>query len=73
MDWLALKLSLKLALGTMLICHLGIWVGRKLAWHRFRGRVLVEALLALPLYFAHGTEVLLAGGAGEGISTRPMV
>ena len=51
MDWLALKLSLKLALGTMLICHLGIWVGRKLAWHRFRGRVLVEALLALPLYF----------------------
>ena len=50
MDWLALKLSLKLALGTMLILlPLGIWVGRKLAWHRFRGKVLVEALLALPL------------------------
>ncbi len=50
MDWLALELSLKLALGTMLILlPLGIWAGRKLAWRRFRGRVLVEALLALPL------------------------
>ncbi len=50
MDWLALKLSLKLALGTMLILlPLGIWAGRKLAWNRFRGKILVEALLALPL------------------------
>lgn len=50
MDWLALELSLKLALGTMLVLlPLGVWAGRKLAWHQFRGKVLAEALLALPL------------------------
>ena len=50
MDWLALKLSLELALATMLVLlPIGVWAGRKLAWHRFRGKALVEALLALPL------------------------
>ena len=50
MDWLALTLSLELALATMLVLlPIGIWAGRKLAWHRFRGKALVEALLALPL------------------------
>jgi len=50
MDWLALELSLKLALGTMLILlPLGVWAGRELAWRQFRGKVLAEALLALPL------------------------
>jgi molybdate transport system permease protein len=49
-DWLALTLSLELALATMLVLlPIGIWAGRKLAWHRFRGKALVEALLALPL------------------------
>jgi molybdate transport system permease protein len=28
---------------------LGVWAGRKLAWSRFRGKSVVEALLALPL------------------------
>ena len=50
MDWPALSLSLKLALATMLaLLPLGIWAGRWLAWHRFRGKALVESLLALPL------------------------
>ena len=50
MDWLALTLSLKLALATMLVLlPIGVWAGRKLAWRRFRGKALVEALLALPL------------------------
>ena len=50
MDWLALTLSLKLATATMLVLlPVGIWAGRKLAWSRFRGKTVVEALLALPL------------------------
>jgi molybdate transport system permease protein len=50
MDWAALALSLKLAGWTLLILFpLGIWLGRLLAWRRFRGKALVEALLALPL------------------------
>jgi molybdate transport system permease protein len=67
MDWSALLLSLELAFWTMLILlPLGIWVGRKLAWSRFRGKSLVEALLALPLVLPPtvlGFYLLLALGA----------
>lgn len=50
MDWPALKLSLNLAAWTLLILlPVGIWLGRLLAWRRFRGKALTEALLALPL------------------------
>ncbi len=50
MDWLALSLSLKLAFGTILVLlPLGIWLGRILAWSKFHGKPVVEALLALPL------------------------
>ena len=50
MDWPALALSLELAALTMLILFpAGVWIGRALAWRRFRGRPLVEAVLALPL------------------------
>ncbi len=50
MDWQALLLSLKLAGWTVVILiPLGISLGRWLAWRRFRGKVIVEALLALPL------------------------
>jgi molybdate transport system permease protein len=50
MDWSALGLSLRLAVWTMaILLPLGIWAGRRLAWRRFRGQSLVEALLALPL------------------------
>ena len=50
MDWTALSLSLRLAFWTMLILFpVGILLGRRLAWSRFSGKSLVEALLALPL------------------------
>jgi molybdate transport system permease protein len=50
MDWQALKLSLKLAAWTVaILLPVGILVARALAWRRFPGRRLVEALLALPL------------------------
>ena len=50
MDWSALSLSLTLATWTVLILlPLGIWKGRALAVHQFRGKAWVEALLALPL------------------------
>jgi molybdate transport system permease protein len=67
MDWPALLLSLQLAFWTMLILlPLGVWIGRKLAWSRFRGKSLVEALLALPLVLPPtvlGFYLLLALGA----------
>ena len=50
MDWPALKLSLLLALATTLILvPLAVWLARPLAWRRFRGKSMVEALVALPL------------------------
>lgn len=33
----------------MVLLPIGIWAGRKLAWASFRGKSMVEALLALPL------------------------
>src|SRR5687768_4408289 len=50
MDRDALTLSLRLAAWTVVILlPVGIVLGRVLAWRRFRGRSLVEAMLALPL------------------------
>ena len=50
MDWDALALSLRLAGWTILVLlPLGIVLGRVLAWRRFRGKAVLEALLALPL------------------------
>ena len=50
MDWEAFALSLRLATPTMLILlPTGIVLGRILAWRHFRGKALLEALLALPL------------------------
>jgi molybdate transport system permease protein len=50
MDWLALWLSLRLAFWTTVILVPGaIVIARILAWQRFRGRGLVEALVTLPL------------------------
>jgi len=49
MDWSALALSLRLSAMTVLILlPIGIFLGRFLAFRRFRGRAIVEALLALP-------------------------
>ncbi len=50
MDWDALSLSLRLAACTALILlPLGVAAARVLAWGRFRGRGVLEALLTVPL------------------------
>lgn len=50
MDWTALRLSLALGFSTIaILLPLGILAGQGLAWGRFRGKALAEALLALPL------------------------
>ncbi len=50
MDWTALFLSLRLAGWTVVILlPVSIFVGRLLAYRRFRGKGLVEALVMLPL------------------------
>ena len=50
MDWPALWLSLKLAAcTTLLLLPLAILLARPLAWSRFAGKGLVEALVTLPL------------------------
>ena len=50
MDMAALGVSLRLAVGTMVVLlPLGIWLGRILATHAFRGKLLVETLVTVPL------------------------
>jgi molybdate transport system permease protein len=50
MDWAALRVSLSLAFGTIaILLPFGIWLGRLLAIRRFRGKLLVEALVTVPL------------------------
>jgi molybdate transport system permease protein len=50
MDWTALGVSLRLGLGTLLILvPAGVWLGRLLATREFRGKLLVEALVTVPL------------------------
>lgn len=84
MDWTALNLSLKLAAWTvLLLLPIGIWGGRALAVHHFRGKAWVEALLALPLVLPPtvlGYYLLVAmGGASplgqlyESVFGRPLV
>jgi molybdate transport system permease protein len=50
MDWSALRVSLWLGVGTIIVLlPLGIWFGRVLAYRHFRGKLLVEALVTVPL------------------------
>lgn len=50
MDWQALSVSLWLGLGTLaLLLPVGTWLGYVLAVRTFRGKALVEALVAVPL------------------------
>jgi len=50
MDWAALRISLWLGAGTIVILlPLGVWFGRLLAVRDFRGKLLVEALVTVPL------------------------
>jgi molybdate transport system permease protein len=69
MDWTALWLSLRLAFWTVvLLLPIGIWLGRVLAYHDFKGKGLVEALVALPLVLpptVFGYYLLVAFGAAS--------
>ena len=50
MDWGALRISLWLGAGTIaVILPFGIWFGRLLAVREFRGKLVVEALVTVPL------------------------
>ena len=50
MDWTALRVSLALGAGTVaMLLPLGVWLGRLLAVREFRGKLLVEALVTVPL------------------------
>src|ERR1051326_1621233 len=50
MDWAAFALSLKLAFWTcVLILPVAIVLARLIAWGRFSGKSVVEALVMLPL------------------------
>ena len=50
MDWSALRVSLLLGLWTVaLLVPVGVWAGHYLATHDFRGKAVVEALVAVPL------------------------
>jgi molybdate transport system permease protein len=69
MDWTALWLSLRLAGFTVVfLLPLGILAGRALAYRDFRGKGLVEALVALPLVLpptVFGYYLLVAFGAAS--------
>jgi molybdate transport system permease protein len=50
MDWEALCISLWLGAGTIaVLLPFGVWLGRLLAVRDFRGKLLVEALVTVPL------------------------
>src|SRR5215467_4001326 len=50
MDWAALRISLWLGTGTIaILLPLGVWFGRVLAVRDFRGKLLAEALVTVPL------------------------
>jgi molybdate transport system permease protein len=50
MDWTALGVSLRLGLASLaILLPGGIWLGRLLAYRFFRGKLLVEALVTVPL------------------------
>ena len=50
MDWSALWLSLQLGgLTVLILLPAALFAGRMLAYRRFRGKLLIEALLAVPL------------------------
>jgi molybdate transport system permease protein len=50
MDWSALRVSLWLGVATtVVLLPCGVWFGRLLAVREFRGKLLVEALITVPL------------------------
>jgi molybdate transport system permease protein len=50
MDWPALRISLLLGVWTIvLLLPAGVWAGHQLATRQFRGKAIVESLIAIPL------------------------
>lgn len=83
MDGEALGLSLRLAAATaLMLLPVGLWLGRALAFGRFRGKALVEALVTLPLvlpptvlgfYLLQGlTSTALPGALFEALAGQPL-
>lgn len=84
MDWDPLFISLRLGILTVIVLvPCGVVAGRWLAYHRFRGKALWEALVALPLVLPPtvlGYYLLLAFGATsplgqlwQGLFGQPLV
>ena len=69
MDWTALALSLELAAWTVAVLQpVSVLAGRGLAYGRFRGKGVVEALVMLPLVLpptVFGFYLLVAFGRGS--------
>lgn len=69
MDWAALWLSLRLGVLTVVILlPIGVWLGRVLAYRHFRGKEIVEGLVALPLVLpptVFGYYLLVTFGAAS--------
>src|SRR5438046_5690427 len=67
MDWAALRISLWLGAGRFaILLPLGVWFGRRLAVRDFRGKLLAEALVTVPLVLPPtvlGFYVLVTFGA----------
>ncbi|MGE0459760.1 MAG: molybdate ABC transporter permease subunit [Vicinamibacterales bacterium] len=67
MDWPALRVSLLLGLATVaVLLPAGVWAGHRLAITVFRGKALIEALVAIPLILPPtvlGFYLLVAFGA----------
>jgi molybdate transport system permease protein len=68
-DWTALRVSLLLGAGTIVILiPFGVWLGRLLAVREFRGKLLVETLVTVPLVLPPtvlGFYLLVTFGAGS--------
>jgi molybdate transport system permease protein len=73
MDWPALWLSVRLGVLTVLVLlPIGIYIGRLLAYHEFRGKEVAEAVVALPLVLpptVFGYYLLVAFGAASPIGS----
>lgn len=84
MDWGALRLSIELALWTIVVLiPVSILIARPLAWRDFGGKPIIEALVALPLVLPPtvlGYYLLInlggqswLGRGYEALSGRPLV
>ncbi|NOT71016.1 MAG: molybdate ABC transporter permease subunit [Hyphomicrobium sp.] len=67
MDWAAFWLSMRLGVLTVaILLPIGVWLGRLLAYREFRGKEIVEGLVALPLVLpptVFGYYLLVSFGA----------